>query len=159
MCRKEVSIVEKCCLCLVSFVWGVRAVSHSSREIEHQKYLYYLLLFLKIAKYFEYFPFFQTNTLYLRNIKITQLFPIFLANFKCWVSQWEYFYKIWIGWWALSEDDNNMDNMKEGSCKCYSILLIGSIAVNTSTLQPTIANIVRSNTKCKRFKTWTIFRN
>ena len=42
-----------------------------------------------------------------------------------------------------------MDNMKEGSCKCYSILLIGSIAVNTSTLQPTIANIVRSNTKCK----------
>ena len=58
---KEASIVEKCwqkSLCLVSFVWGVRAVSHSCREIEQPKYLYYLLLLLKISKYLQYFLFF-----------------------------------------------------------------------------------------------------
>ena len=58
---KEASIVEKCwqkSLCLVSFVWGVRAVSHSCREIEQPKYLYYLLLLLKISKYLQYFQFF-----------------------------------------------------------------------------------------------------
>ena len=85
-------------------MWGVRAVSHSCREIEQPKYLYYLLLLLKISKYLQYFQFFpeketkQMPTIWNlsfkgnwtakifvlfatspQNIKIPPVFPIFPA--------------------------------------------------------------------------------
>ena len=85
----------------------VRAVSHSCREIEKPKYLYYLLLFLKISKYFQHFQYFLCNEA--KNIFLTlELFPLVKSVNLIMFSKKEDAYV------AVGDDDDENNRDDEG---------------------------------------------